>query len=530
MKKWVEKLRSCGRLFNFRPALFAAVFFALGMVFYYAYSVHGTPVLFGLLGLPALWAVLPFTQNRFSSALALALLTLCFSLGVIVLRAETERYHDGGRYTGKATVIGVVSEFCEYEDETWSIRIDEPMINDKREAYAFYGRLYKNEKIKLGDEVILRASISTDLCISERLRDFASGVRYQGVVERIAVVDRSDDLFLNARRRVYDTIYKGFKGDAAPVTYAILTGDDSGIAQGLLENVRMGGIAHIFAVSGLHIGALYAVCRALFERTKLNKLHRGWRFVFLTAILLFYGGICGFSASVVRATVMCLVVYATFLTGLKTDLLERTGIAAFLILLFNPASLFSLGFELSFAACLSIGIFARTVESWCSAGISKLPIKRKPLTEAQAFFVRKRKKAVCSFLGVTLAVQVGTAPITLLAFGRLPLWSLPLNCLFVPLLSAVFPYLLAAVFFSAILPLAAAPVLLYVPSVLLNGGLFVFHAVDFAACIRFALPAVALLPYYAAFVLVSEKINLGWRWKLPVGGLLLVGTILLTVF
>lgn len=518
-----EKFRSRGRLFNFRPALFSAVFFTLGVCFCYAYSVYGTPVLFCLLGLPLLWAVLPFAKNRLTVALALSLLTLCFSAGALSLCLQTERYEKDGRYAGETTIVGVISELAEYENGVRSIRIDEPLVNASRAEFAFSGVLYTDEKIKLGDEVILTADVTTNLCASERLRDFASGVRYRGTVSRIAVTGRSDDLFLNARRRVYDAIYSGLRGDAAPVAYAILTGDDSGISSGLLENVRMGGIAHIFAVSGLHIGALYAACRALFERTKLKKLRRGWRFVFLTAILLFYGGICGFSASVVRATVMCLVVYASFLVGLKSDMLERTGTAAVLILSFDPATLFSLGFQLSFAACLSIGIFSRTVEDWCGAAISRLPFKRRSLTEAQAFFVRKRKKSVCSFLGVTVSAQLGTAPLSLLAFGRLPVWSLPLNCLFVPLLSAVFPFLLAVVFLSAFLPLALAPVLLYVPSVFLNGALLLFHAADFSACIRLALPAASLLLYYAAFVLASDKVNLRWRWKLPVCVALLMG-------
>ena len=123
------------------------------------------------------------------------------------------------------------------------------------------------------------------------------------------------------------------------------------------------------------------------------------------------------------------------------------------------------------------------------------------------------KQAVASFLSVSLAAQIGTAPVLLASFGYVSLWSLLLNCLFVPLIGAVFALLLALVLFSCLLPLGAAPVLLYLPSVFWSAALLVFHAADFSFVLTgFKLGAAAIL-YYAIVVLLSGKINIERKKK-----------------
>lgn len=102
--------------------------------------------------------------------------------------------------------------------------------------------------------------------------------------------------------------------------------------------------------------------------------------------------------------------------------------------------------------------------------------------------------------------------------------------MFVPLVGAVFAGLLAIVFVAAMLPLAAAPVLLYVPSVLWSAILLVFHAFDFS------LPAIqgwcfgrGAVLYYAALCAASDKVNLSARDRFLSVLFLAAGTVLAVV-
>ena len=218
---------------------------------------------------------------------------------------------------------------------------------------------------------------------------------------------------------------------------------------------------------------------------------------------------------------MCIVLYAHMLIGVKSDLLESAGLAALLLLLVRPSFLFEVGFQLSFAACLSIGVLSRPLK--------RLSLKIFKVKEGP-YLGERVKKSVASFVSVSLAAQLGTAPVLLDTFGYISLWSLLLNGVFVPLVGAVFAGLLAIAFVAAMLPLAAAPVLLYVPSVLWSAVLLVFHAFDFSLPViqgwRFGRGAVL---YYAALCAASDKINLSAKARGLSALLLAAGTVLAVV-
>lgn len=513
-----EKSENCGlaigkgRLFNFRPALFAAAFFALGIAFSYARLVKGASFLWLLSGLPLSAATLLFSKKRLRAFFTLCVFAFVFSAGAASFALKTESFLSGGVYFGENVVAGTVAEKFDYGSVV-VIRLENPLVSGNREKGALVATLSPSEaeNIDLADEVVFTAKISTVTGIEGEEYDFSNGVRYRASAANVVVTGKSGNLFLLARRRLRTALYSGMDEETAAVTYAVLTGDTSGIDGGLLENVRRGGVAHIFAVSGLHVGALYAFCRVLFDKTRLKGLPPVVKWLSLTALLVFYGGVCGFSASVVRATVMCLLAYASALIGIKSDMLENTGAAAFLLLAFDPSSLFGTGFRLSFAACLSIGVSARPL----SDGLKKiLPFTEKGDPDKPTGIPARIGRSAIGFLSVTIAAQIGSAPVLLDAFGYLSLWGLLLNCAFVPLIGGIFALLLIFAVVAAVFP-AAAGVVLYPPAVLWNALLLVFHAADFSASLfsGVKIGAAAVL-YYAGVLLFSDKIRLPRRRKI----------------
>ena len=143
-----------------------------------------------------------------------------------------------------------------------------------------------------------------------------------------------------------------WQGDAAAVIMAELTGDKSGMSDELYAAVKDVGLAHIFAVSGLHCAFLVSIITLLVPRQK-----RKISFAVLTAVLLFYAAMVGFTPSVVRACVMQAALLAAPLFKRESDGLTALGGALLLIILLNPYAVFSISLQLSFAATLGILLF-----------------------------------------------------------------------------------------------------------------------------------------------------------------------------
>lgn len=496
----INKFLSGGRTLNFRPTFFFALFFAFGIFCGYCYTlqVRLWPL---ILPLPAA-ALLAALSGKKRLRLAIAaMLSLAVALGVCAFSWSNSFYLSGGSYFGRYAVSGVVQERRETDDGGIML-ISDLRIDGKEEngvlRVSVSPEIYK--KARVSDRVLFSAeikSVAAKTVDNYRFGYAEKDVRFRAnEVTNFQVTKKGTDLFALIRERLRARLYAGMDEDAAAVLYGVLTGDDTGIEEGLIENVRFGGIAHIFAVSGLHIGALFAFLKLLFSKTPLKRLPRFVRLILLVALLGFYGGVCGFSSSVLRATVMCVVFYAAELLAVKSDGLERMSVAMIVCLCVSPLSLFTAGFMLSFCACFGILFFSRTVSDVISPALCRV---------VGTHFGR----AAAGFLSVTLSAQIFTTPALLSSFGYLSAWSFLLNCLFVPIVSAVFAFLLILGVICTVLPNSFMPAVLYAPSQFISLALFVFEVFDFSkaalAC-RMNLPSAAF--WTLSFAAMSDKISL----------------------
>ena len=126
--------------------------------------------------------------------------------------------------------------------------------------------------------------------------------------------------------------------------------------------------------------------------------------------------ITGVPPSVFRATLMSIIIIIAFLTNRTTNLINSIAIAAVIILIFNPNEIYNPGFQLSFAAVLSIGI----IYPYFQKRIKILKLKHKAIEK------------ILLFLGVSLSAQIGTIPFTLSYFSKLSLISLLTNLIVIP--------------------------------------------------------------------------------------------------
>ena len=206
---------------------------------------------------------------------------------------------------------------------------------------------------------------------------------------------------------------QGLEGEQYAVVAAMTLGDKSALTKDVREVYAVTGAAHVLALSGLHLGIIYALLSLLVVGRRWQMLSQLvcilgiWAFAFLV----------GLSASVVRSAIM-LTVYALLSLGHRDKMsLNTLAFTAILMLVVNPRSLFDIGFQLSFMAVASILLW--------------LPVFRGAFSDAY-LMEHRLLKWVWSMAGVSLAAQLGVAPLIAFYFGRFSTYFLLTNFIVVP--------------------------------------------------------------------------------------------------
>ncbi|MBO5334698.1 MAG: ComEC/Rec2 family competence protein, partial [Clostridia bacterium] len=365
--------QSMGRIVNFRPVFSIACFLILGILVGYFRVVDEQPIWIAVLivlALPLVAGVLFREKTRFIAYLVL--FYLFFFIGFTSFSLATANHRDAPTFNGEYVVCGTVVE-KNVQSYGGEVVLTNLSIGGEEVAGKLTFRLYDGDfaAVDFCDRITASMQVSTANAVEGaygfRAEAIANRELYRGSEPtwyRVDGVEFRLGAFL--RGRLQNALYTGMSEENAAVAVAILLGNTSGIEEGLLENVRYGGVAHIFAVSGLHIGAAFAFCLLLFRS---KRVPAPIRFLFIAAILLLYGGVCGYSASVVRATVTCLVLYGCSLLGMKYDGLESLSLAACVVLLIYPTLLFGVGAQLSFGACLGIVLLSRPLNRAMSGAV-----------------------------------------------------------------------------------------------------------------------------------------------------------------
>ncbi|MGB3007677.1 MAG: ComEC/Rec2 family competence protein [Chitinophagaceae bacterium] len=199
---------------------------------------------------------------------------------------------------------------------------------------------------------------------------------------------------------------------------ALLIGYKDDLDQTLVQSYTNTGVVHIIAISGLHLGLIYWLLVQLLSPLRRLKKTKWLSPVLIIAGLWSFSLLAGAQASVLRSALMfsCIVLGESF--SRKSSIYNTMAISAFLLLCYNPYWLWDVGFQLSYAAVLSIIIFMRPVYNW-------FYIKNKILD-----FIWKLN-------AVTIAAQILTVPLSIYHFHQFPNYFLLTNFLAVPLSSII---------------------------------------------------------------------------------------------
>lgn len=189
----------------------------------------------------------------------------------------------------------------------------------------------------------------------------------------------------------------------------VMVGDRTLISSTVKEQFKKLGAAHVLAISGLHVGVLFALLNGL-----IFFVPQPYRKILLVACLWWYALIAAFSPSVVRATLIFSLYALAHLLKRIPSKAQLLSVSAFLSLLIQPQLLFDLGFLMSYSAVAAIVV--------CLGPLKAFEPKRKWL---RYFYY---------LAAVSIAAQLGVTPIVLVTFKTISTWFLLGSLALVPLM------------------------------------------------------------------------------------------------
>ncbi len=385
-------------------------------------------------------------------------------------------------------------------------------VQDKFSTRLLWDELESIElggRIKLKGTIIPVSSKRNPLAFDYKKFLASKGIHTQVRVDSLISIATPTTIFswITIRGRALSVIDTNFSEETAPIAKALLLGYKNELEGETKTAFARAGLSHIMAVSGLHVGLVVAPFWLIIPYFWTKKYGSQIGLIILMVTLFIYAGITGFSASVLRASVMATALTYGKLFSKRSNSINLTAAAAFIILLVSPTQLFEIGFQLSFSAVLIILLMMPVIQS-------KLP-----------YWIRVRwYGAPIMVMVVSLVVQFGLYPLQVFYFGEISLISPIANALFVPFLSLVVPVALLSVVVGFIIP--ALGLILNYPAELFLEMLKNF--VELSAMLNWGWMKVGLgsiwfFGFWAALVLTISSIrNYNIRWKMLSISLLMI--------
>lgn len=238
-------------------------------------------------------------------------------------------------------------------------------------------------------------------------------------------------------------IQRVFPNDVAAIVQALLLGDSTNLDYATDTALKISGIRHIIAVSGLHVMLLYAMIRTVTLRKR-----------YLTAlasipILIFFAAMAGFTPSVVRACIMVALMILAELWEQSYDPPTALAFSVLVMLAVNPYVITSVGFQLTVGCVAGIQLFSEPISDWMKKILGEPKGKR---------FKARLLRWVIGSVSVSLSAMSITVPLCAIYFGTVSLVGVVTNLLTVWAVSWIF-YGIVAVCAISFLSIPAAALL-----------------------------------------------------------------------
>ena len=430
----LENLRQKLKIFNYRPLVLVFLGLCSGILASH-FIFHNRLITFLGIGIAVVcMAIYSILHKKFKYAIIFG---LCFIVGFSVFNIYINaRKHQPDNYIG-SYVEGVVTDITN-KGSYLKLLVEDVTIEGKSLDYNVevdYYNTYESGYEKLENGTRIR------FCIKD---EFLPAYYYEGIpntetlgnnvgmvieTHSVELIGNSNSPRYGVLKRIRDNLTNGLNNFNGEMIYSAMFGDKSNLNKGLYGSYKDAGLAHLLAVSGLHVGLVIAIIYWVLKKLKIN----GWlRILMVAPILLIYAYLCGFSYSIIRASIMAMVLMIAPLMFSEYDLLSSICFAGSLILLVEPIALFDLSAQLSFGCVLGIAMLYPIFKRWTA----KIHIN----------------KTVGDSFCISLATIVSTAVFMAYYFGAVQPIGLISNIIIIPIFSMLFSITFIITLLSLIFP------------------------------------------------------------------------------
>ncbi len=472
---------------NFRLILFLAVSLCLGTATAY-FCITLKTFLFIVCIFSFITALILYFlyslkhRNTKVGALFSILFSLTFVIGALNFDLRVNDYKNADLENHYFTVVGTVTEEKDTDYGKYLVldNVNLDGVYKGKVSYKVAVYLWGEVNYQIGNVVFFEGTLFDKSLFYDgefSSYDVVRGIKYTANVnaEEVYFVKDSPTIFQLVNRFIKNSLSSAYEHDEFSVAYAMLTGNDEYIAPETISAYRQAGVAHVFAVSGLHIGFVALAIGFLLDKFRCSRLLK----VLITVpLLLFYAGVCGFSASSIRATVMSAVLLSSSVFGAKYDKLTSLSLSSLIIILISPIELFCAGFQLSFGVVFGMFTISPT------------------LTKLFKFLPRNVRNS----LSAVLSAQLAGIPVSVMIFGEFSSIAVIANIILVPIVGVVFIAIWVALILTSIFSLSA--VFSFLPAKALWFINLLITAFDYNAFIigGFTLGASIALIFLAMFI------------------------------
>ncbi len=431
----MESLRQKLKIFNYRPLVLIFLGIVGGVLvanFIEKYTITT------IVGIVISAVVLIFYSILHKKIKYFVILALTFALGFGTFTIYSNvRSHNPKDMTDK-TAVGVVTKITTY-DNCLSLLLENVKVDGKELDYNATVMYYNTSqygyvKLENGSKIkfIINEQEDINYYDDENIPNtfyFENNVGVEFSTDEIELLGRKDCYRYTILDKIRRNLRYGLNNQNGEMVYSAMFGDKTYLSHELYDAYKATGVAHLLAVSGLHVGLVVAIIYWILNKCKA----KGWARVIIVAVLLFgYAYLCDFSYSILRASIMSLVLMIAPLVFREYDLLSSICFAGCLIMLMEPIALFDVGAQLSFGCVFGIAMLMPIFQRW----FRKIPIYN----------------AVKDGFSISLATIISTAVFMTYYFGSIQPISLVSNIILLPIFGVLFTLTFIVAISSLMLP------------------------------------------------------------------------------
>lgn len=439
-------------------------------------------------GLLLLFSFIPlFNKYKLSVISGISIFLIFFSIGALLVQVNDVRNNQdwiGNKYQSRDGIVASLTEPVSEKTKSYKANATIEYLIDNGNRLSANGNIivyFKKDStpiaLEYGSQILFKKPLQ-EIQNSGNPNgfDYKRYALFQGITHQVFL--KSDEyevlpnkkqthlnnFLISIREKVLSTLRTYIPGSKEKgLAEALLIGYKNDLDQALVQSYTNTGVVHIIAISGLHLGLIYWLLSLITQPLKRKK-HTKWIVPIIIILCLWlFSLLVGAQASIIRSAVMFTCVVLGQAIGRKNNSIYNTlALSALILLCINPFWLWDVGFQLSYAAVLSIVIFMRPIYNWF-------------------YFENKIVDFIWKLNAVTIAAQILTIPLSIYHFHQFPNYFMLTNFIAVPLSSLI---LLGEILLCAVAYIPAVAIyvgkLLYVLIWLMNSWIEKIESLRFS--------------------------------------------------